>query len=127
MGTISNKPKTGASRNNSPPSTREPHRRGNSSKGNDGPDSFTSRDEEKQNEHQKRRSLSGDEKLKDKLLSLSQEEPSSSGSERSGNRAHHTSSRRSRSQSKEKNRRSHSPKATSRRRSKSRTRPRSRS
>ena len=52
--TISNKPKTGASRNSSPPSTREPHRRGNSSKGKDGPDSFTSRDEEKQNEHQKR-------------------------------------------------------------------------
>ena len=50
--TISNKPKNGASRNSSSPSTREPHRRGNSSKGKDEPDSLTPRDDEKQ--HQKR-------------------------------------------------------------------------
>ena len=65
-----------------------------------------------------------EEKLKDKLLSLSQEEPSSSGSERGGSRTHNTS-RRSRSRSKEKNR-SRSPKSTSRRHSSPNSRSRER-
>ena len=56
---------------------------------------------------------------------MSQEEPSSSGSERDGNRAPHISSRKSRSGSREKNR-SQSPKSTSRRRSRSRSRSRER-
>ena len=67
------------------------------------------------------RSLSSDEKLKDKLLSMSQEEPSSSGSERGDTRKQHTTTR-SRSRSRDRARTSRSPSTTSRKRSRSRSR-----
>jgi len=113
----SRKSKTTASRE-TVSTAREPHRRANHSQ------NYESNIHESNEETERqptKRSLSSDEKLKDKLLSMSQEEPSSSGSERGDTRKQHTTTR-SRSRSRDRARTSRSPSTTSRKRSRSRSR-----
>jgi len=110
------KPKLVSSREASPTSAREPHRRNLQLHRDE--DNLMERIEAKQKQPNKRPSVN-EEKLKDKLLSMSQEEPSSSGSERGDSRKH--CSPKSRSRSRERSRKSGSPKPTSRKRSRSRS------